>query len=339
MHVEHHHWTNPKGVCQHWSGLIIVESNLSLLNNPVSTYNVAIKRPLRSTSSLKAEADIEGKAFMERKRMSLVGVLSFGAELTIRGQASADNYSSTEIRLEQCLLLTSIHTDTQTRQMRLTLVQPTGLYSRTCFTKDYLPPLPKLPPPAFFSSSAPRDTRRQPRQSREIGDMSCQAPAHGSSGSTAPIRSLANTQIDRRLSASATPDSHEPTLALDGHAVQIGTFADTGNPSLPKTSPSQDVYSSPTSSAPPSTTNSAKTLHFVGFPHQVPVITTMTHEPVYFCGRNFDPKTETWSTYHPLPGDGRFDINDQHLRAIVADGDSAKIEAAGNTLLGFLTIC
>ena len=68
----------------------------------------------------------------------------------IRGQASADNYSSTEKRLEQCFLLTFILTDTQTRQMRLTLVQPTGLYSRTCFTEDYLPPLPKLPPPAFF---------------------------------------------------------------------------------------------------------------------------------------------------------------------------------------------
>ena len=112
MHVEHHHWTNPKGVCQHLSGLIIVESNLLLPNNPVSTYNVAIKRPLRSTSSLKAEADIEGKAFMERKRMSLVGVFGFGAKLTIRGQASADNYISTEIWLEQCLLLTSIHSDT-----------------------------------------------------------------------------------------------------------------------------------------------------------------------------------------------------------------------------------
>ena len=153
MHVKHHHWTNPKGVCQHLSGLTIVESNLLLPNNPISTFNVTIKRPLRSTSSLKAEADIEGKAFTERKRMSVVGVLGFGAELTIRGQASADKYSSTEIRLEQCLLLTSIHPDTRTRQMSLTLVQPTGLYSRTCFTKDYLPPLPKLPPPAFFSSS------------------------------------------------------------------------------------------------------------------------------------------------------------------------------------------
>ena len=153
MHVEHHHWTNPKGVCQHLSGLIIVESNLLLPNNPVSIYKVAIKRPLRSTSSSKAEADIEGKAFIERKGMSLVGVLDFGAELTIRGQASADNYSSTEIRLEQCLLLTSIHPDTRTRQLRLTLVQPTGLYSKTCFTKNYLPPLLKLPPPAFFSSS------------------------------------------------------------------------------------------------------------------------------------------------------------------------------------------
>ena len=109
----------------------------------MSTYNVAIKRPLRSTLSLKAEADIEGKAFMERKGISLVGVLGFEAELS----------TCTEIRLEQRLLLTSIHTDTQTRQMRLTLVQPTGLYFRTCFTKNFFPPLPKLPPPAFFSSS------------------------------------------------------------------------------------------------------------------------------------------------------------------------------------------
>ena len=91
--MEHHHWTNPKGVCQHWSGLIIVESNLLLPNNPISTYNVAIKHPLGATSSLKAEADIEGTVFMERKRMSLVGVLGFGAELSIRGQASAYSYS------------------------------------------------------------------------------------------------------------------------------------------------------------------------------------------------------------------------------------------------------
>ena len=127
--MEHHHWTNPKGVCQHWSGLIIVESNILLPNNPVSTYNVAIKCP------------------------QMYVVFKVGSELTIRSQASADNYSITVIRLEQCLVLTSIHTDTQTRKMRLTLVQPNGLYSRTCFTKHYLPPLPKLPPPAFFSSS------------------------------------------------------------------------------------------------------------------------------------------------------------------------------------------
>ena len=125
--MEHHHWNHPKGVCQHWSVLIIVVNNLLLPNNLISTYNVAIKRPLRSTSSLKAEADIEGKAFMERKGISLVGVLGFEAEIS----------TCTEIRLEQRHLLASIHTDTQTRQMRLTLVQPTGLYFRTCFTKDY----------------------------------------------------------------------------------------------------------------------------------------------------------------------------------------------------------
>ena len=39
--------------------------------------------------------------------------------------------------------------------------------------------------------------------------------------------------------------------------------------------------------------------------------------------------------YHLLLGDGRFDINNQRLRAIVADGDNAKIEAAGNKLLDF----
>ena len=67
--MEHHQRTNPKGVCEYWSGLITIESNLLLSNNPVSTYDVAIQRPLRSTSSLEAEANIKGKAFMERKRM------------------------------------------------------------------------------------------------------------------------------------------------------------------------------------------------------------------------------------------------------------------------------
>lgn len=55
---------------------------------------------------------------------------------------------------------------------------------------------------------------------------------------------------------------------------------------------------------------------------------------MHFFGPNFYPETETWSTYLPLPRNGRFDINDHHLRAIVAGRDVAKIEAASKTLLG-----
>lgn len=64
----------------------------------------------------------------------------------------------------------------------------------------------------------------------------------------------------------------------------------------------------------------------------------MVHEPMLFCWPISSKDTQSWSTYHPLPYAGEFDIDDKNLRAIVDSEDDSMIEAVCSSLSGFVVM-
>jgi len=64
----------------------------------------------------------------------------------------------------------------------------------------------------------------------------------------------------------------------------------------------------------------------------------MVHEPMFFCGPIFSKNTRSWSRYHPLPYDGRFDIDDKTLRVIVDSEDDSMIEEVRSSPSGCIVV-
>lgn len=154
-----------------------------------------------------------------------------------------------------------------------------------------------------------------------------------SSDSGIPSGSISNSQADVHFQLGGIPDS---SSASASNAVSDRPCAVTQSSPL-NGYPLQKPQDTPSTSLTTASPNAIQNSHFVGFRHPIPTATTMVHEPMLFCGPNFSKDTKSWSTYHPLPSDGRFDIDDKSLRAIVDGKDDSMIEAVCFPLSGCIS--
>lgn len=155
-----------------------------------------------------------------------------------------------------------------------------------------------------------------------------------SSESGIPGESISDSQADVHFLLDGVSDS---TSASASNAVSDRSFAVTQSSPLHRHL-LQNPQSTPSVSLTTASPNTIQTSHFVGFRHPIPIATTMVHEPMLFCGPNFSKDTQSWSTYHPLPCDGIFDIDDKNLRAIVDSKEDSIIEAVSSSPPGCIAV-